>query len=75
MKGCDALVKDVLVQHMNSRDVHTHWSVMKLAVVIHTQKFFWIVLEQASRLLTMAIRKDSAYFYKFTAKNVKCSSS
>ena len=46
MKGCDALVKDVLVQYMNSRDGHTHWSVMKLAVVIHTHKLFWILLEQ-----------------------------
>ena len=36
-KGCDALVKDILVQHMNSRDVHSHGSVMKLAVMIHTQ--------------------------------------
>ena len=36
-KGCDTSVKDILVQHMNSRDVHTHGSVMKLAVTIHTQ--------------------------------------
>ena len=36
-KGCDTLVKDILVQHMNCRVVHTHGSVMKLAVTIHTQ--------------------------------------